>query len=265
VGYHLATILLTGLPRSGTTLLCALLNSLSDAVALAEPMRMTATSPEELLADVDTFVAHARAEALTTGTIRSKLVDGELRDNFVSSASGHGALRRSAAKIGSMRIGKPLSPNFHLYIKHPGTFTFAADALKARYPLFALIRDPLAVLASWQTVDMKVRIGRLPAAERLCGALSTRLAAIPDPLGRQVEIMRSYLEIYAALPPSRVIRFEDLTTAPETTLARLHPSPGPIHHEVHVQPAAERYPGIDLAPLSRALESLGPLIARFYP
>ena len=39
---------------------------------------------------------------------------------------------------------------------HPAAFTAAAAALQTRYTLFAVIRHPLSVLASWQTVDLPV-------------------------------------------------------------------------------------------------------------
>jgi hypothetical protein len=261
----MTTILLTGLPRSGTTLLCALLNTLPDSVALAEPMRPGADSPEALLAAVDAFAKAARHEALILRTVPSKLVEGELRDNFVAGPKGPKGLRRSMAATGRMRIDKELSPAFRLYIKHPGTFTFAAETLQTRYPLFALVRDPLAVLASWQTVDMNVRKGRLPASERLSPGLRTALEAIPDRLARQVEIMRWYLDIYSRLPPGRVIRFEDLTTSTETVLARLHPSPGRVERTFVVERTEARYPDVDIDRLRRALAPLAPLIARFYP
>jgi hypothetical protein len=64
---------------------------------------------------------------------------------------------------GDVVVGKTLSSNFHLFIKHPDRFSGRADHLVCRYRLF---RHPLAVLASWQTVDMAVRDDRLPLSER---------------------------------------------------------------------------------------------------
>ena len=77
--------------------------------------------------------------------------------------------------------------------------------------------------------------------------------------------MRWFLKSYRSLPRSQIIRYEDLTTAPEHILARLHPMPGHVAHAIRIEAAAQRYPGVDLAELERALEPLAALIAQFYP
>ena len=62
-------------------------------------------------------------------------------------------------------IGKPLPTDFRLFIKHPAIFTALATRLLVRIPLYAVVRHPLAILASWNTVDMDARLGRWPVAE----------------------------------------------------------------------------------------------------
>ena len=115
----MTTTLLTGLPRSGTTLLCSLLNALPDSVALAEPMRIDITDPDMLLAAVESFVRQTREDALSKGSVPGKLINGAIGDNFVVRTAKQSGLRRSVAKIGLMPVGKPLSPGFRLISSTP--------------------------------------------------------------------------------------------------------------------------------------------------
>lgn len=258
------TILLTGFPRSGTTLLCVLLHSLENSVALAEPIFPITKLVSEMPEAVKRFEHRVRRQVLTEGTVPTKAVGGKLVDNVVESAGGDN-LRANRDRFTTIRVDKPLTEDFLLYIKHPAWFTAAAEQLQAHYPLFAIVRDPLAVLASWQTVEMPVHNGHMPSAEQLLPSLRARLARIPEALERQIELIRWILGVYAKLPAERVIRYEDMISTPEATLAHLHPAPGRIDHPLRNQSIASRYPQVDFERLARALEPLTPLIRGFYP
>src|ERR1700679_3353065 len=71
-GRDVPTTLLTGLPRSGTTLVCALLNRLPDTVALSEPRILALHGDRErALWEIDAFLAMTREAALITGRVPS--------------------------------------------------------------------------------------------------------------------------------------------------------------------------------------------------
>jgi broad-specificity NMP kinase len=56
-------VLITGTPRSGTTLVCSLLNKLPDIVALHEPMNVfdfVSRSDDEIAHMIDKFCAESR-------------------------------------------------------------------------------------------------------------------------------------------------------------------------------------------------------------
>ena len=74
-------VILTGIPRSGTTLACFLLNTLSDVVALNEPLEgLTARWRFHFLIRrrIDRFFAATRRSIRTRHTAISKHVGGEL-------------------------------------------------------------------------------------------------------------------------------------------------------------------------------------------
>lgn len=70
-------LLLTGMPRSGTTLLCSLLNEMADTVALVEPIAFVpVVSRAGAVAQIDTFVKVARFHALAGKEAITKHVGG---------------------------------------------------------------------------------------------------------------------------------------------------------------------------------------------
>ena len=73
-----------------------------------------------------------------------------------------------------------------------------------------MVRNPLAVLASWRSVDLSVSRGCLPAGERLDPALAVALAAQPDLLRRQVLLLDWFFaRLQRWVAPARLIRYED--------------------------------------------------------
>jgi len=80
-----ADIIPTGIPRSGTTLTCHLLNKVANTVALHEPLVWTdypdLTDHEAVCDGVNRFFAETRRSLLTDGTAMTQHVEGEVPDN----------------------------------------------------------------------------------------------------------------------------------------------------------------------------------------
>src|SRR4051794_22852941 len=147
-------IVLTGPGRSGTTLACHLLNKLPEAIALAEPI--TPGKFEHLMPDVEAvcdgierFYRRMRRMARTRGTVISKHVGGLVPDNTTAVVNG---TRQSVTERGEITIGKEVKPSFYLAVKQPGLFTALLPVLLKRFPCYAIVRNPLAKLASGSTL-----------------------------------------------------------------------------------------------------------------
>jgi hypothetical protein len=259
------TTLLTGLPRSGTTLVCALLNELPDTVALAEPLKFQSRDKDEAISEIDAFVASARQQALSTNTAISKHIGGRVPDNWAPPPDASRRLRPSVVQRGAVSLNKPLSTAFYLIIKEPAGFSVLSDLLVSRYPLIAMVRHPLAVLAAWQTIDIPVNRGRMPIAEKFNLDLKARLDAEPDCLVRQVILLGWLLEIYSAFPPDRILRYEDLISTPRNHLARFTSHARDPDHPLRAVDPSERYTGVELRRLARELMTIRGVAERFYP
>ena len=79
------------------------------------------------------------------------------------------------------------------------------------FPCLVLVRNPLSVLASWQTVDLPVHRGRIPAGEELDRDLHRALEREPEVLGRQLIVLDWFFgRFHAHLDPANILRYEDV-------------------------------------------------------
>ena len=224
-------VVLTGLPRSGSTLTCHLLNRCADTVALHEPVPIS-----ELVRDhgVDALPDHiaaffddTRRSLLEHRRAISKTVEGRVPDNtFGEKRGADDKLRRSLASRGEVSFeGKDLSPDFTLAIKHNAGFAAMLERLKERFPCRGIVRHPLSVIASWNSVQLPVQQGYVPVGQSIDAALDARLRQIDDRAERQFYLLEWFFERFAnVLGADAVLRYEDLISSGGRALTLVAPS-----------------------------------------
>lgn len=216
-------LILTGVPRSGTTLCCDLLGRAGDTMALVEPMPVHALPLDhaEAVGSIRGFFRDSRDSLLRAGEAIGQQVGGRGPDNFFDDQRDARGLRVRKVGLGAVRVDKPLSPCFTLVVKHNAAFAALLPTLAESFECLALVRNPLAVLASWNSVDLPVARGRLPAGERLEPALATALDAQPDLLTRQLLLLDWLFARFArVLPRARILRYEDVVGSNGAALAQ---------------------------------------------
>lgn len=216
-------IALTGLPRSGSTLCCHLVGASPDAVALVEPMdvmALDASSPARAALQVVRFFEDSAASLLAEQRAPSVHASGALPDNPYGVERRDDGLRaRTVSEVGPVRFDKPLSPDFVLMVKHNAAFAALLPELSQHVEVFALMRNPLAVLCSWQTVPIPPQRGRAVAAEHLDAGLRRTLDAEPDVLERQLRLLDWFFSRYlACVPEARRLRYEDIVSTQGASL-----------------------------------------------
>jgi len=220
-----SNIILTGLPRSGTTLTCHLLNKLPDTVALHEPMTVSEFpklgEPSAICAEIDRFFEATRSSLIKSRTARSKHAQGKVPDNpFPDKYSPSGLRLGRAAAVSTITIDKDLSENFLLIIKHPAAFTALLPVLVERFRCFAVIRNPVSVLSSWNSISVPVENGHAPAAENLDPGLKKSLSLLDDKFDRQLCLLSWFFDKYRRfLPDDRIIRYETTIASRGANLA----------------------------------------------
>lgn len=251
-------IVLTGVPRSGTTLACFLLNKLPDVVALHEPIPAEAQfkldGGKAVLKVAREYFGIVRESISERGMAPTRHVEGQIPDSHVPEQHSAGELRKDPAQWGEIPVDKPLSRDFALVFKHPTMFTGGLEALMPHYPCYAIVRNPLAVLGSWNSVEMRFRTGRVPAAERLDPKLSKELASIADDDLRQIRFLRWFFDRYSqSLPRERVLRYEDTITSGGTALKVILPAAAELQEPLASKNSSKVYDGKVLIPLGRKL------------
>jgi hypothetical protein len=211
-------VLLTGVPRSATTLACHLLNKLPDTVALHEPMRVRKFAGlkdhEEICRSIKQFCDEQRKSVHERKRAISRNVAGVVPDNPFGTELSKAGLRQSIDSRGEITIDKRLSQDFMLVIKHNAAFSALLQGLAERFPVYALIRNPLAALTSWSSVSSGPQSGHASAAERLDSNLRARLATIDDKLDRQIYLLGwFYGQFHQYLPEHAIIRYETLVSS----------------------------------------------------
>ena len=233
---------------------------------MAEPLQVGAGwNSENILLRLDQFLAGARVMALNEGVFLTRTRNGLVVDNFLNEPNGSSDLRKPEGVLAYVPVGKELSADFHLFIKHPALFTLFSGQLASHYSIFASVRNPLAVLASWQTVEMPIYHGRQGMVERFDQKLAKTFAAIPDRIERQIEMLSWMFSMYERLGQDRVLRYEDTIADPVGQLSRLHDQIVPTTHRINIEPPYERYPNVDLRFLAKRLRRLTSRWVQFYP
>jgi hypothetical protein len=222
-------VLITGTPRSGTTLLCSLLNKLPDTVALHEPMNVwefPSCPDAAAIADViERFCNETRKSLLEKGVAVSKHVGGLIPDNVAADQVNRSGTRLRHTEHGPVRIDKPLSEGFALAIKHPVAFTALLGTLSERFECVAIVRNPLSMLASWNSLAwLNVRNGHAPIGEKLDAQLQQDLSAEPDVFERQIHILEWFYKRFREfLPDNAILKYEDLIESHGRELSSFFP------------------------------------------
>jgi hypothetical protein len=261
-------IVLTGPGRSGTTLTCFLLNKLPDTVALSEPIspgRYANRMPDyEGVADgIEEYYRDMRKMALREGLVISKHVGGMVPDNSKGMKDG---VRQRIADKGQIPVGKDLQRDFYLAIKQPGMFTALLPTLVKRFPCFAIIRNPLAIMLSTSTLQKpgnKRRKGRSAKAgsqqsnnkrRRSRSAKITYDPQLGERLGesrkegadkidqRLMRLHYTFERYQESLPESHIIRYEDICSSRGKALEAIVPAAGGLDEPLENKNLNPLYP-----------------------
>jgi len=259
-------VLITGMPRSGTTLVCSLLNKLPETVALHEPMNVwefaecrDAGAVGDL---IENFCAETRKSLREHGFAISKHVGGKIPDNVADNQVNRAGTRLRRTEHGPVVVDKPLSQNFTLAVKHPAAFSALLETLSKRFECYAIVRNPLATLASWNSLAwFPLKDGHSPIGEKLDVDLARDLAAKSDPTERQIHILEWFYDRFRRFLPERaLIKYEDLIVSRGRELAKFFPAAAELEEDLTSKNLNKYYDRALMADLGeRLLRRKGPI------
>lgn len=262
-------IILTGMPRSGTSLACHLLSQIDNLLALQEPMEVSrfgqAGGYQVIKKLIDDFFSDMRHSAITRGEVVSKHVDGKTHDNYFVLPDQATGIRQNISSRGYIKIGKEVNPDVTLVVKHNAAFLALISELKNDFPTFAIIRHPLWALASWNSNQLPIYNGRMPMAEQLDRKLAQALDEIPDGIDRQIYILNWIFERVSLLDANRIIRYEDIIATSGRILRVIDASAEELSESLKNSNSESRYQNLPLSELKHRLLKRGGLFLEFYP
>jgi hypothetical protein len=207
-------LLITGLPRSGTTLTTWIINQAENCVALNEALPVHEWLPmsrEEIKVNLAILLKENRQKILTEKVAIMKQAENSLHTNSFSESTNAFGLRESYFSIGPISIEKYLNQDLLLAVKHNAAFTALMPQLCQTYHFIGIIRNPLAVLLSWQTLEIAVKNGMTPIGEGLDTNLKNALADCTSIAEKQWTILNWFFSQFREwLSPSSIIKYEDV-------------------------------------------------------
>lgn len=220
-------ILFGGIPRSGTTLTCHLFNQQPNSHALVESMDISALlkldTEIERASFINNYLTDIYSKIKAQKPILINIIEKQDTNTFSETKQGSQEKRKNKiVKKQPTLITQPLNDEFKLILKHPNAFIALLPELKERFSIFAQIRNPLSILASWNSIAHPLNKGHAPMAEAANAPLKQRLATIKDDLDRQITLLDWYYTVIDNnLPAHRIIKYEDIVNTNGEILSQI--------------------------------------------
>lgn len=259
-------VILTGIPRSGTTLAAALIDSLPDTVCLNEPAWQTA----RVARDAQGFAEWLAGDF---AQLRQKLLRGEAVPDR-READGSAVTNYYRAEAGKMEhtfkvipfARAELTQDFTLAIKHNGPYLAALKPLveSKAYTIIAIVRHPVEVIASWRRLALPISQGRMPNATPYWPRMAQLVASPMDMLEKQVRMYDLMCKrIWDMRESIHVLPYETMVKSPGVIANYLVPGGAPVAPLV-AKPQRD-IPQQEKEAIVQALKAHGEFTRHFYP
>jgi hypothetical protein len=212
---------------------------------------------------INNFAQISRHRVLFEGKVLSRQRGGEIPENPVVARSENG-LRALDISLADIQVSERInSSDFTLVIKHNALFTGLLPELVERFPVFAIVRNPLAVLASWNSVDLPVNQGRIPAGELYSPELRVLLDSTSDRILRQLHILEWFCRRFVAYIDASILRYEEFVCDPAIIGRKLGVA-GSYNGNMKRDSRNQSYDLMLMEQLYRKLQGFGDAIWEFY-
>ena len=215
-------LLIIGIPRSGSTLLSALVDSLEDSMCISEPQKLFIrrdypTEDRDLyIQSIFDSLKEYREDILNGKMIKDRRnSDGTPTTNYqVRSMFLKWTLSRFKPPQGFIDTSK-YSSNALIAIKHNVPF-FAVlpQLIESEVSIIGIVRNPISTILSWQDTKITVSRGFLPSAQSFWPEINQIMNASKNEFVGLSRIHNAFCErlIKCGI---RIIRYEDLVQNPK--------------------------------------------------
>ena len=262
-------LIMTGIPRSGTTLTAALVDRLEDTLCLNEPPRYYpwVEGAEDKADFLRMFTADLQNmyKVLESGGKVSdrREKDGTMPENYFDE---NGQRRQ----FGFRSVGRPdRKRDLLLCVKHNEVFTAVLPELAERedVQIIAIVRNPIPTMLSWQAREIPLKYGHLTVGYRFW----PEAKAIEEAGGLIIDIQAKMFELYCARYWSMrdritVIRYEDLMANPgvleEATGRKIQ---GEVNIRSQNKKLSDRYGDARVSKMKELIQKHFSAVYNYYP
>ncbi len=213
-------LIVTGIPRSGTTLTTSLLDGLTNSVCLSEPswqagLFKQTDNVNELVKRLENDFNNIRRKILSNEPIQDRRnEEGVPVTNYIKYSKDGKTTKNKHAKHFILKVK---NKDFLLGMKHNAHYTSILPQLAKSnfFSVLAIVRHPVTTILSWQKVNFPISRGRLPGAERFWPEIKS-ISNSNDPLiVKQVKIYELFCERYLSLNDKLyLLKYENLVESP---------------------------------------------------
>ena len=260
------TVILTGVPRSGTSLLTKLTSQHPNTLCLSEPtwikkIRFDGQSIKQFANALEEKISSIREEIKKGNPIEITVKKGtkKLPDNYYL---------RKRENISNLKdtisINVEHSEDLLIFVKANTIFTAAlSEILKNdNWRVFGMIRNPLYVLMSWRSLNIPVSQGKIKIGELYSNYL--RQAVLEkNLLIRQIKILDWFYKKYHEQNVN-IIRYEQLIEQPQASLSKIINN---SHLQIKLQSSntPQRYHNSESDKIIKKLKLFSHYAKKFYP
>lgn len=261
-------VIVTGIPRAGTTLATALIDSIQDTVCLSEPgwhdwnlLSHNNNYAKWLAGD---FIKLRKKFLAGDPVADRRSLAGEPVTNYFKMNPGSQKMEHHFKIVPITRPG--LTPDFTLAAKHNGPYLSALPAIvdMGWFTVLAIVRSPLDVIHSWRSLQLRVSKGELPDATLGWPKMAELVKEDCDLLEKQVRMYDLICSrLYSLRDHIRVVHYEKMLENPNLLSEAIGISATP-DKQLLGKPSRQ-LPEQEREIILRALRAHGKFYNYFYP
>lgn len=215
-------LIVTGIPRGGTTLTAALIDSLNDTICLSEPnwqgkWFFKEKKARKLVKLITEDFNVVREKILKQESIIDKRnSDGTPVTNYFGSQR-KGPKQKNNPKLKRSITFPVKDENFTLGMKHNAHYTSILPELiqTDQFSIIAVMRHPVPTILSWLSLNLPISKGKLPAGEGVWTELREITDSNDQLLTKQVRIYDLFCQRYMELEKHiHLLKYEDIVKSP---------------------------------------------------
>jgi len=259
--------IVTGIPRSGTSLVLSLLESNKNVLCFSEPpwiksIRDASDSGTQLIKSLKQKLVSLRNDIAQGNSIEMVYQEGRNNspDNYFKRESGTIKKNRKNHRV---ILDKHHSKSCFV-IKANAIFTATLDDfIRDNWHIVPVVRDPLFVLMSWNTVPIASSKGKVKVVEKFSKTLKEIGQQTPL-IKRQVLLLDWYFKQYERFGKEHVLYYEDLIKNPDYEINKFFPNKQSKINILTSKNTNNRYTNEPVDFYKKALKKYGNSLNNFY-